>query len=446
MIHAENLNKPTVALCHKDFVIDARSAASSKGMPTIRIVPETIPCECNILEKIEAGVSAVMDDIIAALTNPLTTEEKSPKPKTVEKLPRILFRGNLEEVNRFFYKRGWIDGLPIIPPTEAAVKEMLTGTDLSPDHVVCKLIPRLGKATVEKIATNAVMAGALPTYMPVLIAAVQALMDPIAYFNVFEVSTIGPAPLWIINGPIGHELNISSGSGCLSPGDIANATIGRAMGLIIKNIGGARKGKEDMSVFGNPGKYTMVMAENEEESPWEPLHVEHGFVKNDSTVTLFCPDSLAPMYPYGTDDKGILEAVIYNIRPAAGGLFCLLLPPIHARTFAAKDWTKKAIKAYISEYARVPAYRHPVYHRVGVVVPEQQKPPTNPLDSMSIIISPDWIRVVVAGGPGNTICLCHAGREGGLDLNFVTKKVELPSNWARLVKKYKDIVPSYVDY
>ena len=184
-ISIEERNKPAVALIYRDFIHDARSAASSRGMPGVRTVLETIPSEWTDMDDIEAGVTAVIDDIVAALTRPLTDEEKSPK-KEVEKPSRIVFKGNLEEVNRFFYQRGWADGLPIIPPTEEAVAEMLTGTDLPADHVVAKIIPRLGKATIENIAINAVMAGALPTYMPLLIAGVQALVDPKARFETFE--------------------------------------------------------------------------------------------------------------------------------------------------------------------------------------------------------------------------------------------------------------------
>ena len=202
------------------------------------------------------------------MTTPLTEEEKNPKQKEPEKYSRIAFKGSLEEVNRFFYKRGWSDGLPIIPPTEEAVAQMLTGTDLKPDHVVVKIIPRLGKATVEKIAVNAVMAGALPTYMPVLIAAVEAAYGPKSKKGPWQLgSTLSPAPFWIINGPIRNDLHVNFSSGILNPGDIANAAIGRAMGLIVKNIGGIRKGIEDMAVIGNPIKYTTVLAENEEESP-----------------------------------------------------------------------------------------------------------------------------------------------------------------------------------
>lgn len=438
----EDLGKPAVALCNKDFLFDAQSAALGKGMPGVRIVPEAVPCECSVMEQIEAEINAVMDDIIAALTQPLSDEEKSPKPKEVEKFSRIVFKDDLEEVNRFFYKRGWADGLPIVPPTEEAVEEMLKGTDLPRDYVVGKIMPRLGKATVEKIAINAVMAGALPTYMPLLITGVQALMDPKSYFGIWGVSTSSFAPFWIINGSVRNDLNINSGSGALSPGDIANATIGRAMGLIIKNIGGIRKGVEDMGVLGNPGKYTMVIAENEEESPWEPLHVEQGFNKEDSTVTLYFHNCYSQIMPYGTDDKGILSGVIYNVIPDRKGLFCLILPPVHAKTLAANGWIKKRIKVFISEYARLPAYRHGGKFGSYLGAPAKEQLPMNPEDPMAIFWKPDWIRVIIAGGPGNFIGLVQGGAAEGMD--WVTKKVELPANWDKLVEKYKDIVPTYV--
>ena len=168
-----------------------------------------------------------------------------------------------------------------MPPTREAVDEMLSGTDLPPDHIVGKMIPRLGKATVEKIAINAVMAGALPTAMPLLIAGIEAMLDPQSSFGIFEVSTGSWAPFYIVNGPIREQLRINGSSGALSPGDMANASIGRAMGLIVKNLGGARKGVEDMGVLGNPAKYSMVLAENEEASPWEP----HQSVRLGATTT-----------------------------------------------------------------------------------------------------------------------------------------------------------------
>jgi hypothetical protein len=430
-IAIEDFGKPVVALTNQGFIIDS---ASGKGMPGVRVVREHILSD-STREEIEAGISAVMDDIIAALTSPLTAEEKSPKKKEVEKPSRIIFQGNLAEVNRFFYQRGWSDGLPIIPPTEEAVAEMLTGTDLPADHVVAKIIPRLGKATVEKIAINAVMAGALPTYMPVLIAGVQALMEPVTRFDTFQDSQGSWAPFWIINGPIRHDIRVNCGVGALSPGDIANAAIGRAMGLIVKNIGGVRKGVEDMGALGNPGKYTMVLGEYEEESPWEPLHVERGFKKEDSTLTVFFPRIFNQAR--GTGTRGILNAMASNLQGA--GLASFVLVPMLAKIVAGEGWTKNKVKEFISENASVPLPRNvPVS---GSQSASQRQAPTTP----RMKPNPDGFLIVVAGGPDSFIHIQLGSRIVPWQ-NFVTKKVELPTNWGKLVAKYKGIVPTYAKY
>ncbi len=434
-IYTEESSKPSVVLVNQDFATDARSAASSRGMPTLRIVPETVPPECTVQAKIEAGIDAAMSDILAALTRPLTAEEKAPKSKEAERLSRKVFKGDLKEVNRFFYKRGWTDGFPIVPPTEEEVAEMLAGTDLPSNHVVGKIIPRMGKATIEKVAINAVMAGALPTYMPLLIAAVEILEVPGARFGTWEVSTGSWMPFWIINGPIRHDLHINSGQGALSPGDMANATIGRAMSLIIKNIGGARKGVEDMGIFGNAGKYTMVLAENEEASPWEPLQVQQGFKKEDNTVTASFPNSVYMASPFGSDAKGILNGIVAS----AHGSLTILLQPQHAQALGEEGWTKKQIATYVAEYARMPAYKTSNYYVPWT--PNRARPPFNPEDSVRTIPSPDSIRIVVAGGAGGLMVDLISGASG-----WTTKKVTLPANWDKLVAKYKDVVPTYVRY
>ena len=441
-IYIEERNKPTVTFVFKHFANDAGSAASSKGMPQLRIAPEPIVSECTDLEEIEAGVNGVMDEIVAALTRPLTSEEKSPRPKEVERPSRIAFKGNLEEVNRFFYKRGWTDGLPITPPTEEALAEMLTGSDLPPNHLVATLVPRLGKATVEKIAINAVMSGALPTYMPLLIAGVKALLNN-RVADMMAVSTGSWAPFWIINGPIRHDLHLNSSYGAMNPGDIANASIGRALGLITKNIRGIRKGMEDMGVLGNPGKYSMVAAENEEDNPWEPLHVEHGFKKEESTITLSYPQSYDQLYPYGTDDKGLLYTIAYNTTPYRIGITGIILTPTNARSLAKRGWSKKSIKSFILENARVPWSHHP-QSWAPFEAYKEERPQLNPDELVPIIRSsprnPDPIRLYVFGGYGSWVGILS----GGGDIS--TEKAELPANWDKLVAKYRDIVPTYVKY
>jgi hypothetical protein len=404
-----------VILVNRGFVNDAHSAASGKGMPGLRVLAEPIACESTVAEDIESGVNGVMNDITAALTRPLTPEEKSPQPK-VEKLPNVVFTGSNLEVNHFFYRNGWTDGLPILPPTEEAVAEMMKGTDLPPDHVVAKLIPRLGKATVKKIAINAAMAGALPTHMPLLIAAVQALADPKTRFDTFEVSTGSWAPFFVVNGPVRKEININCSSGALSPGNMANSAIGRAVGLIVKNIGGARKGVEDMGTIGNPGKYSMVLGEYEEESPWEPLHVDLGYKREDNTVTVFFPNSFSLSIPSQTSALGVAQALAgMEIR----SLTALVVIPDHANILTKEGWTKKQLKEFIVKNASTRA------NRVGALTEN------------------DFV-VVVAGGPGTWMGSYRSA--GGFENSFVTKKIELPRDWNALVAKYKDLVPTYVKY
>jgi hypothetical protein len=424
--------------------MDGRSAASNKGMPGIRIVPETVPCECSEMDTAKSGVSEVINQLISALTATLTAEEASPRTKEKEKSSRIVFQGSIEEVNRYYYRKGWGDGLPLVPPTEETVKEMLTGTDLSPDHIVGKVEPRMGKATVEKIAVNAVMAGALPTYMPILIACVNLILDPLSRFGTWNTSTGSWAPFWVINGPIRNDIHVNSGSGALSPGNIANAAIGRAMGLIIKNIGGARKGVEDMGVLGNPGKYSMVIAENEEDSPWEPLHTDEGFGKNESAVSLFFPNCYSQIWPYSSDDKGILNGIVYNLQPGRGGLSCFMLTPIHAKILAKKGWTKDTIRKYVTQFGRVSAFRHPYFYQTSRALVKQGTVPWNSMDSMAIIPLPEYIRIIVAGGPGAFIGLACGSALG--EARWRTKKIDLPINWEKLVARYRNVVPLYEQY
>ncbi len=441
-IFIEEHDTPTATFTFEHFQNDAMSAASSRGMPVVKIVPEAIVSECTVEETIDNAITAVFDDMVGALTKSLTADEKSPKPRESGNSPRIVFKGNLEEVNRFFYQRGWTDGLPVIPPTEEAVAEMLTGTGLPADHLVEKLEPRLGKATIEMIAINAVMAGCLPTYMPLLIAGVQALADnPVC--GMMAASTGSFSPFWLINGPVAKDAGIRSTYGATNPGDIANASIGRALGLITKNGRGVRKQIEDMGVLGNPGKYSWVAAEDEENSPWEPFHVEQGFKKEDSAITLMFPQSFQQMMPFGTDDKGILATIVGSIFPARMGSFAVLLTPTNAASIAKGGWSKKAVKDYIVENTIVP---DDYYSRLGLKSDgpfdrgNVNGPGFGPKVFHRTPRDQDPARVFVFGGFGSWMGFIQGGPPP------ITKKIELPKNWSELVKKYKNVVPTYVRY
>ncbi len=441
-IYIEGKGKPTATYVFEHFANDAASAASSRGMPVIRIVPETIVSESTVAATIDASIKTVFDNVIAVLTKPLSAEEKAPKRREPENPSRLVFKGTLPEVNRFFYQRGWTDGLPVMPPTEEATAEMLTGTDLPADTLIEKLEPRLGKATVERIAVNAVMAGCLPTHMPFLIAGVHALAaNPSS--GMMAASTGSFAPFWLVNGPAAKDANFRSTYGATSPGDIANATFGRAMGLITKNIRGVRKQIEDMGVLGNPGKYSWVAAENEANSPWEPFHVSRGFKKEDSAVSLMFPQSFQQMIPFGTDDKGILATIVGSVVPARMGSFAVLLTPNNAKSLADGGWNKQTVKEFIVKNAVVP---EGYYKRLGL---DDSKPfdrgnVTSPGSGPKIFYptprDPDPVQIFVFGGFGSWVGFLQGGPSP------ITKKMELPKNWAQLVKKYKNVVPTYVRY
>ncbi len=436
----EDLGKPVIMLSKKGFERDAMLKAEVKNLPGLRITTATIPSNAKSLEPIQEGLTKeVIDNLILGLTGSLTAEEKTPTRKAVQIPPRIAFKGTLEEVNRFFYKTGWSDGLPLIPPTEEAVKEMLQGTDLPADHIVAKLPPRYGHATVEKIAINAVMAGALPTYLPLLIANVQALVSHPENRHVL-VQPVSVAPCWVINGPIRNDINVNSGSLLFSSGMMANAVIGRAMQLIIKNIGGVQPGIDLVYFYGHAGMSSLCFGENEEASPFDPLHVENGLKKEDSAVSLFFVSANSQVFSGGgsfADDKLLVSALSESVSGALGGkgigvggiggTNCLfIISPGSARLLANNGWTKQKVYSFIKEEARNVVRSK----RIEKWEPTWGEPEKG-------------LRIMVAGGLINYNTAYQF--QGGF-LGWITQKVELPAKWPELVKKYQDTLPPYAQY
>jgi hypothetical protein len=397
---------------NQEFMDEVQTAAKEKGMPVIRRQALNLGSELTSREDIEAGIGDAISGIIDSLTSPLSAHEKAPV-NAAETAPRVAFKGDYENINRFFFRKGWTDGLPVIPPTEKAVMEMMEGTDLTADHPVAAIPPMNGKATVEKIAVNAVMAGALPVHLPVIIAAVEALADPESGFETFETGKGSWGPLFILNGPIRNQIHLNTGSDMLSPGTLANAAIGRAIGLIIQNIGGVRKGIEDMGTLGNPLKDTTVIGENEEESPWNPLHMDKGFKSEDNTLTFFFPNSFTQAVTRGTDAKAAADA-ISGLNP--GGVSCVVLNPQQAEILASEGWDKDKLINFLTD---------------------KSEKSQGGKDT-------DRLMVVVAGGPGKWTGLLKS--VGDMNSAFITKRIILPGNWDKLVKKYGNMVPLHIRY
>jgi hypothetical protein len=187
----------------------------------------------------------------------------------------------------FMFDQGFSDGLPLVPPTPERVMRMLSGTRREPQEVLGVMPPNMGDVTVEKLAINAVMAGCRPEYLPVIIAATEAILTEEYNIHGVMATTMGASPVMVINGPIREKIGMNMKLGALGQGNRANATIGRAVRLAVRNLGGAKPGGTERSTLGNPMKFTMCFAEHEERNPWEPLHVERGFERDDSVVTVF---------------------------------------------------------------------------------------------------------------------------------------------------------------
>jgi len=316
-------------------------------------------------------------------------------------------RGGFAEVNALFLERGWTDGLPIVPPTEAAVAEMLAWTDHDPRAVIGVLPPRQGEATVEKIAINAVMAGCEPRYLPLVIASIQAIADPRFNADAMQATTHPCAPLLIFNGPLAREAGINSGYNCYGQGFRANATIGRAVRLILMNIGGGLPGSGDRSTQGSPAKYSYCVAENEEANPWEPLHVELGYEPWISTVTALAAEGPHNIQDhYSNTGEGILRTIAGAMGQAGSnnilshGTPLLTLGPEHAATLARDGISKSEIKRYIYEHARFPARRLSHEALLGIRERVSDVDPDDPEATCGIVDRPEDVLVIVAGGAG----------------------------------------------
>ena len=331
-----------------------------------------------------------------------------------------------ESVFQFMIDQGWSDGLPVIPPTADRVQTMLDYAQRDAAELVGYINPDAGSATVEKIAVNAVMAGCLPEYMPVLIAAVQAITEPSFNIHGLQTTTNPVSPLLIVNGPARETIGLNSGRGTLGPGFRANATIGRAVRLLLLNVGGARPWTPDMSLHGSPAKYISCMGENEEDSIWDPLHVERGFSPDQSTVTVVGAQGFSICLTFYKEPESFLTMIASamadisdNNYLLAAGNPLVILTPGHAQIFSEWGYTKQAVKEALFERCKVPIERFP--KETSVITYEDGFAMDG--DRVCPCRSADDIMVVVSGGP-EPYHVLYCGNFG--DTTAVTKAVQLP--------------------
>ena len=276
-------------------------------------------------------------------------------------ISRTVEIGDAEDPIEACHARGWSDGLPVVPPTRERVLRMLAGTTRGPGEIIGRVPPDLAACTVEKVAINAVMAGCKPEYMPVVLAAVEAaLIDEFGMHGLL-CTTMFAGPVVIVNGPIAKSIGMNSGVNALGQGNRANASIGRALQLVIRNVGGGRPGEVDRSTLGTPGKYTFCFAESEVQE-WAPLSVERGFERNSSTVTLFAgegvqgivdqksrtPESLARSF------AACMRAVDHPKLAMAGDAL-LVVSPDHCRVFFEAGWSKARLLEELTQLLLLPA-------------------------------------------------------------------------------------------
>ena len=274
---------------------------------------------------------------------------------------RLVELGDAEDDAEAAFERGWTDGLPVVPPTPERVARMLDGTTRDPQEVVAVVPPDLVAASVEKVAVNAVLAGCRPEYLPVVLACVEAACTTEFNMHGLLATTYFASPVIVVNGPVARAIGMNSGGNALGQGNRANATVGRGLNLVVRNVGGGKPGGVDRATLGNPGKYAFCFAEAEATSPWESLSVERGFAEASSTVTLFGgegprgvidqlsrePDSLARSF-------AMCLRTVAHPKLALAFDAMLIVSPEHARVFREAGWTKQKLRERLAELLTIP--------------------------------------------------------------------------------------------
>ena len=437
------------------FSVLARLTGKSGGVDDLSIAEYPGPLGIHDDGEIARNIEAVLiERIVGGLTRGQGQSQGQAAPARSRDQQRIVFSGTAAEVNDFFTAEQWSDGLPVVPPTPELVARFLKYTVHSADAEIAVLPSANLRATPFNIAVNAAMAGCRPEHMPLIIAAVEAMGDERCSLNNIGSSS-GIFPYLLINGPIVAELGINTGAQLVSRAP--NAAIGRAVGLILRNIAGFRPGTTYMGTFGYP--LAVALAEDAEQNPWQPFHVEHGFDANANTVTVGVSNNWgASPSPYdrpGHGGAGIaLELIsreiigktrVYNF-PGQGPraekvMITLLLSPPVAKSLAAAGYTKQSIRQHLYENTRMSLRDFEWISRftsISGIIPRDRVsegvfPPEfagAPDDSVRILSGPDILHIVVCGDPHRNRLMVM---EGG-HTEPTTKVVKLPADWDELLK------------
>ncbi|HEX2825880.1 MAG TPA: hypothetical protein VHP37_06010 [Burkholderiales bacterium] len=402
--------KAALTVCSSSFIGLGRAQQKALGAPDLPIAIVPHPFGTRSREELRRIAAQCADDIAKLLSEQPTADaaaaDAPPGPAPRARLVDV--PAALDELNRFFIERRWGDGLIIAPPTEEAVQRMLRHTRRAPDEIVATIAPGMGAATVEYIAIQGVMAGCYPEYLPVLIAAAEAVATSRFHLQAIQATTNPSTAMLIVNGPLARRLGVNSGSGCFGPGTWANATLGRALRLILMNIGHALPGDMDRATQGQPAKYTFCCAENEEANPWEPLHVERGFAADASTVTVVGALGTWNMNMTARDAEDVIAMIGDTMQyPASsdyiyGGAPFVVLAPQHANLFHRAGWSKAEVKRRLWEASKMRAGRSrgSEFERLATAR-SAELGAIGPDSIVPISKEPEDLSIVVAGGPGS---------------------------------------------
>jgi len=380
--------------------------AAALGAPNIRT--SVIPHPLGELkrEEVREVSRKAFPDIMRNLLAPKAELHEDAEESVAQALP---LSGSPEQLNDYFYEHGWTDGLPIVPPLRENVAKMLASVAHDPATVIGIIPPRMGTATLEKIAINAVMAGCLPDYFPIVVASVKAICRPEFNLLPMQATTNPVTPMIIVNGPIVKRLQINAGYNVLGQGWRSNATIGRALRLVLTNIGGGIPGKLDKACHGQPGKFSLCIAENIEASPWEAFHVEKGYRADDSTVSVIGVTGTQDIIHYArTNARKVLDAIIRAIPREgyknlySGGEPLLVIAPEQASILGKEGLSKRDVKRIIFEGTKIPLTLFDP-ETVQLIAGRRSRLFTEAPDRTEIPIADrvEDIQVVVAGAAGN---------------------------------------------
>jgi hypothetical protein len=330
------------------------------------------------------------------------------------------------EAIEFYYAKGWTDGLPVVPPTESSIRSMLDAARLEPGEEITFIEHRQVSVTAEKVAINAVMAGCRPEYMPVIVAALEAIGDPAWGYHGPATSTGGAAVFMLVNGPIARELDLNYGDNLFGPGWRANATIGRAIRLVMRNVIGTLPGRLDRSTLGHGGKYSFCIAENEVDSPWPPVHVERGFRPEQDAVTVLA--ALAPHQFYNqlsNTAEGVLTTACAHMRISAGVLgqpqYVLVFAGEHMQVFVKDGWSKDDIRQFCFEHTQTSlAELRRIHLMPGELGPEDET------TMRPLVCTPNDFIVVAAGSRAGAFSAYIPGWGGKQASESVTKAIRRP--------------------